>query len=106
MPRTYSEIFLRELAAADQNSLGIRLANACVKGRLPASYVAKYLKVSQRTIHLWFRNRVITLPYFDRIEKFIKTVEEDLARQILPAKDLKAAKRYLAEPDPSAGAQF
>lgn len=106
MPRTYSESFLRELASADQNALGIRLATACVNGRLPALYVARVLGVSQRTIHLWFRGKTITIPYLDKVEGFIKDVERDLGLQILPVKDLKAAKHYLSKAETAVGVEF
>jgi hypothetical protein len=95
MPRPYSEIFIRELARADQKNLGIRLANVCVKAQLPALYVSNALNVSRRTMHLWFRGNEVSSLNQAKVEDFIKEVEADLEEGLLPAKGLKAAKEYL-----------
>ena len=97
MPRTYSEEFLVEMYRADPNRTGVALAHACVKGNLPAKYVAQTLGVSRMTIYSWFRGKPIRFKNQQIVEVFTDLVESDTAKGLLPAKNTAHAKAYLED---------
>ena len=97
MPRTYSKPFLDELEKANPNRVGIALANACVKGNLPAKYVAYALEVTRMTVYSWFRGGHIRHKNLLKIEAITDLIESDTAKGILPAKNIAAAKAYLED---------
>ena len=97
MPRTYSEKFLRALSEADPGSAGVSLGRLCVDANLPAAYVSRALQVSRMTVYSWFRGRSVNERNLKTIDAFSKLVEEDMKNGVLPAKNLKDAKRYLEE---------
>jgi hypothetical protein len=95
MPRPYSEEFLRELARANTERIGVCLGKVCIKSNFPTSYVAEALNVSRFTIHKWFRGEYLRDKNYIKVLVFIKLVEESLAKGVLPAATLPDAKRYL-----------
>lgn len=95
MPRNYSPRFLTELAAADPNSLGVRLGRLCVEANLPAAYVAIVLECSRMTIYSWFRGRGISEKRRKVVELFMELVAKDIAEGALPVKGTKDAKNYI-----------
>ena len=97
MSRSYSEEFLVEMYRADPNRTGVALAHACVKANLPAKYVAQVLGVSRMSIYSWFRGKPIRDKNRQVAEVFTDLVEGDLAKEILPAKNLMDAKKYLED---------
>jgi hypothetical protein len=97
MPRTYSKQFITELEKANPNRAGIALARACVKGNLPAKYVAYALDVTRMTVFSWFRGAPIRHKNLLKIEAVTDLIESDTAKGILPATNNAAAKAYLEE---------
>jgi len=97
MPRTYSKQFIAELETANPNRAGIALANACVKGNLPAKYVAYALDVTRMTVFSWFRGGHIRHKNLLKIEAITDLIESDTAKGILPATNNAQAKAYLEE---------
>jgi len=97
MPRTYSESFLIELYKANPNRTGTALALACVKANIPAKYIAAALDVTRMTVFSWFRGKPIRHNNMLKVEVLTDLIESDLAKGILPAKNLAAAKSYIEE---------
>lgn len=95
MSRSYGPKFLLELAAADPNSLGVRLGRLCVNANIPAAYAAVALEVTRMTVYSWFRGKGVNEKKGKLIEVFMDMVGKDLADGVLPAKDTKDAKRYI-----------
>lgn len=96
MPRSYGEKFLRELSAnTDDSNLGVEMARLCVDSKLPATYVAKALKVSRMSLYSWFRGKPIANKFHARLEDFVSGLRHDLKRNALPAKNLDDVKQYL-----------
>lgn len=77
------------------DNLGIVLAKACVKANIPLKLVAKALGVSRMSVHTWFRGGEIRQGRKQLIVTFLKVVEEDTARGVLPLADFKSAKEYI-----------
>jgi len=94
--RPYSEKFLRFIADTDSKSVGVELAKLCIAANIPASHVATALEASRMTVYGWFRGRDIRAKKRKVIEVFIDMVQQDLATGVLPAKDVKEAKAYIA----------
>ncbi len=97
MPRTYSQQFIEGLENANPQRAGIALAQACVKGNLPAKYVAYALEVTRMTVYSWFRGGHIRHKNLLKIEAITDLIESDTAKGILPAKNTAAAKAYLED---------
>jgi hypothetical protein len=97
MPQTYSARLREFLEDTTVYRLGKDLGAVCVKANLPASYVAVVLDVSRITIHSWFRGGTIRPRKREKVETFIKLVEEDMEKGLLPAKSLRDAKAYLGD---------
>jgi len=95
MARTYSDKFLMHLFSQDSTDLEVRLAKICVKANLPTAYVAKALGVSRLTVFNWFRGTQIRKRYYPIIEAFMKILQEDLDKGVLPAGSHKLAKHYI-----------
>lgn len=97
MPRTYSEPFLIELHKANPNRAGTALALACVKANIPAKYIASALEVTRMTVFSWFRGKPIRHNNMLKVEVLTDLIESDLAKGILPAKNLAQARAYIEE---------
>ena len=97
MPRTYSQQFIEGLENANPQRAGIALAQACVKGNLPAKYVAYALEVTRMTVFSWFRGAHIRHKNLLKIEAITDLIESDTAKGILPAKNTAEAKAYLED---------
>lgn len=95
MPRNYSVKFLNGLAAADPDSLGVRLGRLCVDANLPAAYVAAVLECSRMTVYSWFRGNGVSEKKRKTIEVFMGLIERDMVEGVLPAKGVKDAKNYI-----------
>lgn len=96
MPTKYSAQLVESVLGAERPGLGQELARVCIEANLPAAYVAKVLGTTRMSLHTWFRGGSIRQSKKERINLFIDLVEEDLRTEILPVKNLKAAKEYLA----------
>jgi hypothetical protein len=97
MPRTYSQQFIEGLENANPQRAGIALAQACVKGNLPAKYVAYALEVTRMTVYSWFRGAHVRHKNLMKIEAITDLIESDTAKGILPAKNTAEAKAYLED---------
>ena len=97
MPRTYSQQFIEGLENANPQRAGIALAQACVKGNLPAKYVAYALEVTRMTVYSWFRGAHVRHKKLMKIESITDLIESDTAKGILPAKNTAEAKAYLED---------
>lgn len=97
MARPYSDKFLLGLQYADQNILGIQLAQLCVKSNLPTMYLADIFKVSRQSVHNWFRGKPIRKGHQKLIEDFMVLVQNDLKNDVLPAKNLANARQYASD---------
>ena len=97
MPRTYSQQFIEGLENANPQRAGIALAQACVKGNLPAKYVAYALEVTRMTVFSWFRGAHIRHKNLLKIEAITNLIESDTAKGILPAQNTAEAKAYLED---------
>ena len=95
MSRSYSEAFLLELHRANPNRIGTKLAHACVNANLPAKYVAVAMGVTRMTIYSWFRGKPLRFKNELLAERLIECIEEDTAKEHLPAKNNFGAKAYL-----------
>lgn len=96
MPKSYSPEYIEMLdAVVMPDNLGIVLAKACVKANIPLKLVAKALGVSRMSVHTWFRGGEIRQGRKQLIVTFLKVVEEDTARGVLPLADFKSAKEYI-----------
>jgi hypothetical protein len=96
MPKSYSEKFLLEVQKVDPQAMGVKLAKLCIKTNVPISYVADRLEVSRMTVHSWFRGGKIRLSLINRVEHFIKFIEQGLADGELPAPTMVQTKDYLS----------
>ena len=97
MPRPYSQQFIEGLENANPQRAGIALAQACVKGNLPAKYVAYALEVTRMTVFSWFRGAHVRHKNLMKIEAITDLIESDTAKGILPAKNTAEAKAYLED---------
>lgn len=98
MPKSYSPAFVEALSKVDmRDNLGIVMARACIKANLPASMVAKILGVSRMTIHTWFRGGPIRAGRVELVHAFLRIVQEDTAKGVLPLADFKSARAYLRD---------
>ena len=97
MPRTYSQQFIEGLENANPQRAGIALAQACVKGNLPAKYVAYALEVTRMTVYSWFRGAHVRHKNLMKIEAITDLIESDTAKGILTAKNTAEAKAYLED---------
>ena len=96
MPKSYSPEYVEMLnAVVMPDNLGIVLAKTCVKANIPLKLVAKAFGVSRMTVHTWFRGGEIRQGRKQLIVAFLKVVEEDTARGVLPLADFKSAKEYI-----------
>jgi len=98
MPKSYSPEYVEMLnAVVMPDNLGIVLAKACVKANIPLKLVGRALGVSRMTVHTWFRGGEIRPRRKQLILAFLKVIEEDTAKGILPLADYKSAKEYIHE---------
>jgi|TARA_R110000803_G_scaffold58535_1_gene116696 hypothetical protein len=97
MARPYSDKFLLGLQYADQNKLGIQLAQLCVKSNLPTMYLSDIFKVSRQSVHNWFRGKPIRKAHQKLILEFMVLVELDLKNNVLPAHNLANARQYASD---------
>ena len=95
MARPYSEKFLLELSESTSDNLGIQLARLCVKANLPATYVAVALETTKTTVYSWFRGQGVREEKRKTVETFIQLMQEDLEKEVLPAKTMKDARQYI-----------
>jgi len=73
MPTGYSLITIKTINEADQNLLGVRLAQLCVKLDIPVKDIAKYFSVSRVTVYKWFSGEaVVSGKHQDRMSELIK----------------------------------
>lgn len=96
MPKSYSPEYKEMLSAVVMpDNLGVVLAKACVKANIPLKLVAKLFGVSRMTVHTWFRGGEIRSGRKQLIIAFLKVIEEDTAKGVLPLADFKSAKEYI-----------
>jgi len=98
MPKSYSPEFVGALNKVDmRDNLGIVMARMCIKANLPASMVAKVFGVSRMTIHTWFRGGSIRTGRVETVHAFLRIIEADTAKGILPLADFKSARAYIRD---------
>lgn len=98
MPKSYSPAYVDALKKVDmRDNLGIVLGRACVKANIPLAYVAKIFGVSRMTVHTWFRGGSIRSGRLELVHAFLRIVQEDTAKGILPLADFKSARAYVNE---------
>jgi hypothetical protein len=97
MVRRYSAKLKELVSNATTYRLGLDLAATCIAANLPSLYVAEVLGVTRASIHAWFRGGSIRPRKRPKIEAFIKLVEDDTKRGLLPAKTLLDARHYLSD---------
>lgn len=97
MVAKYSAKLIETVQNATTYRLGLDLAATCINANLPASYVADALDVTRASIHSWFRGGEIRFSRREKIETFIRLVEEDTQKGLLPAKNLRDARAYLGD---------
>lgn len=97
MVAKYSKELIDTVQNAGTYRLGFDLAAVCIKANLPAVYVADVLDVTRASIHTWFRGGAIRPSRREKIETFIRLVEEDMEKGLLPAKNLRDARAYLGD---------
>jgi len=94
MPRNYSEQFLIAVNKLDEDSVGVKLAKACVMANLPAQYVADAIGVSRMTIHSWFRGKPIRDKNTKQIKALLILINDTFADGSLPALNMAEAKNF------------
>lgn len=69
----YSIKFVDQVKKADPEKEGVKLGLLCIDRDVPATKVARHLKVSRMTVYMWFTGR--TLPnknrHLPRIQELI-----------------------------------
>jgi len=74
--RGYSVSLIEEIQASTSDAVGVQLARACVRHRVPVATVARRLGVSRFTIYQWFSGIVaIRKSNLPKVLDFIKELE-------------------------------
>ncbi len=72
----YTEQFIAQVAAADQTLIGVRLAQQCIRHKIPVPVVAEKIKVSKPTVYHWFTGKTKPIAaLLDKMEKLVATLE-------------------------------
>jgi predicted DNA-binding protein YlxM (UPF0122 family) len=72
MPQGYTNKFIKAVNEADQEKLGVRLAQVCIKHDIPVKDVADFLKVTRMTVYHWFKGKTNVLTkYQETVAKLI-----------------------------------
>jgi hypothetical protein len=96
--RPYSKEFIDFINNPNvEQTPGVELARLCVAANIPATYVAHALETTRVTVYGWFRGKEMRKRKRKMAEVLIDHLKEDLANQVLPAKDAEATKRYIEE---------
>ena len=95
MARPYTQKFLMELGSRQDDSLGTRLARACIHSNLSSTHIAVALGVTRATIHNWFHGMKIARSRRPIVEAFLKLVLEDTQKGDLPVTNAKQSKHYI-----------
>ena len=93
MPRQLSPTLLQAIETAEE-SLGMSLARLCIKANLPVLYVSAMLGVSRMTLHTWYRGGEIRQSRHEKIETFMRLIDDDLQDGTLPKQNLNETKKY------------
>lgn len=94
MPRNYSEKFLIAVNKLDEDSIGVKLAKACVMANIPAQYVADAIGVSRMTVHSWFRGKPIRHKNTLQIKSLLALINDKFSDGSLPASTMVEAKSF------------
>lgn len=97
MARTYSAALQEAVDYRGPYNLGRELGKVCIKGNIPATYVAQMLGTTRPTIHAWFRGGVIREGKKHMIEVLIDLMGKDLKAGVLPVTSLSDARTYCEE---------
>ena len=96
MPKSYSPEYIESINNVGMyDNLGVVMARACIKANIPMKLVAKLFGVSRMTVHTWFRGGPIRSGRVPLVNAFLKIVEEDTAKGILPLADFNEARKYM-----------
>jgi|TARA_R110000822_G_scaffold172328_3_gene311987 hypothetical protein len=93
----YTERYLRDLYSFNEKRLGVQLGRLCVSANLPPSEIAKVLNVSRMTVYNWFRGGAVRSKNVDRIEVFMRLVEDNIQAEKLPVQSYKEAKLFIKD---------
>ena len=81
----------------NEKRLGVQLGRLCASANLPPSEIAKVLRVSRMTVYNWFKGGAVRSKNVDRIEIFMRIVEDNVEDQSLPVQTLKEAKLFVKD---------
>lgn len=96
MPRLYHVNTVERIDSDKRDTLGIRFAKLAMNGRIPTTYLSRYLGVSRQTIHTWFLGgEMRTHAFINAVEALVGHMEKDLKQGVLPKATLKEAREYL-----------
>ena len=70
--RGYSTLFIRKVEEADQGTLVIQFANACIDRELPIAEIARRMEVTRATVYNWFTGK--SSPRVHQQEKIRRTL--------------------------------
>lgn len=95
MPKGYSSELVESLRYKTvKDGIGVVLAKKCIAANIPSTVVAEVLGVSRQTIYSWFRGAEIQSERIPMIEAFIRIIDKDMEKHILPLRDYKSSKDY------------
>lgn len=93
MARPLSSTVLQNIETAE-DSLGMSLARLCIKANLPVLYVSAMLGVSRMTLHTWYRGGAIRKKRKEKIDAFMRLIDDDIQAGVLPKKSLNETRAY------------
>jgi len=70
--RGYTTLFIRKVEEADQGTLVIQFANACIDRELPIAEIARRMEVTRATVYNWFTGK--SSPRVHQQEKIRRTL--------------------------------
>ena len=91
MAKNYTESFLREQRAFNNNRLGVQF------GKLAATAIANALGVTRQTVYNWFRGNAVRGKNIDKIEKLTGVIKEALDLHKLPAPNTIVAQQFITD---------
>ena len=97
MAKNYTESFLREQRAFNNNRLGVQFGKLCVAANLPPTAIANALGVTRQTVYNWFRGNAVRGKNIDKIEKLTGVIKEALDLHKLPAPNAIVAQQFITD---------
>ena len=87
MSRVYSAKYIEELKSLKEEAPtpALLLADACVRAKVPAVYIAEGLDVPKTKVYGWFRGSDTPAETLAAIEALTEFLERELTAGVLPA---------------------